>query len=155
AFDDVWGALDEGGGRFVLVHPVDAPDPRLRSYYLTNLLGNPYETAVAAAFLIFSDAVSRFPRVNFCLAHAGGATAMLVGRWQHGYETKRPGLERRLSLAPAEAVKRLYVDSIAHSGLALDFVGEVFGPDHVLLGSDWPFPMGDLHPKRQRGRFRP
>src|SRR5262245_40941629 len=55
SFDGLWSALDEGEGRFVLVHPVDAPDSRLDRYYLTNLLGNPYETALAAACLVFAD----------------------------------------------------------------------------------------------------
>jgi aminocarboxymuconate-semialdehyde decarboxylase len=156
AFDGLWSALEDGDGRFVLVHPVDAPDPRLDRFYLTNLLGNPYETALAAACLVFADVPARFPGVRFCLAHAGGATAMVAGRWEQGYETRRPGLERRLALPPREAVRRLFADTVAHSSAALELAAEVFGAEHVLLGSDWPFPMGELEPAAHlSGRFAP
>lgn len=137
--EPLWAALD---GRFVLVHPVEAPDPRLARFYLSNLLGNPYETALAAACLVFGGVLSRYPGVQFCLVHAGGATAMIARRWQQGYDTRRPGISK-LELEPRDALRRLYVDSLAHSAAALALAASVFGDDHVLPGSDWPFPMGE------------
>ena len=134
----LWEVLDAEEA-FVLVHPVEAPDARLARFYLANLLGNPYETAFAAACLVFADVPARFPRIRFCLAHAGGATAMLAGRWQRGYETQRPGIPE-LRLEPREALARFAVDSIAHSEAALDLARRTFA--EILPGSDWPFPMG-------------
>lgn len=138
-------AAADAGGWFVFIHPMDAPDARLGDFYLGNLLGNPYETALATARLIFSDIPGRFDGITFCLAHAGGAVPSLVGRWEKGVATKRPGIGP-LSLSPREAMRRLYADSIAHDPWALRLLSATVGVEHVLLGSDWPFPMGDADP---------
>lgn len=144
SFEPVFRALD-GVGRFVLVHPVDAPDPRLARYYLGNLLGNPYETTLAAACLIFSGMLSRYGNVRICLAHAGGAAPYLIGRWQRGYDTDRPGI-RPLPLEPREVLKRLWFDSVAHGDAALALLVREVGAERVLLGSDYPFPMREDDP---------
>ncbi len=141
----LWEALDERGG-FVFVHPGTPEDERLVRWYLTNLLGNPYETGLAAAELVFGDVLVSFGRIRFCLAHAGGVTAALAGRWQRGFDTQRPGLP--LEHAPRTLLRKLYVDCVAFSDLYLELAAEVFGAEHVLLGSDWPFPMGALSVRR-------
>lgn len=125
----------------VFVHPGASPDTRLAPFYLGNLLGNPVETTVVAAQLIFGDVLSVFPQLKFILAHGGGAVAALAGRWQRGLETKRPGVPH-LKLPPTEAVRCLYVDSLVHSQAATRLLLDVLGEGQVLLGSDWPFPMG-------------
>jgi len=144
SFEPVFQQLNDTG-RFVFVHPVEAPDPRLERYYLGNLLGNPYETALAAACLVFSGILSRYRNIRFCLAHAGGAAPYLIGRWQRGYDTDRPGISS-LPLEPREALQRLWFDSVAHSGAALALLVEEVGADRVLLGSDYPFPMREDSP---------
>ena len=144
SFEPVFGQLDLDG-RFVFVHPVKAPDARLERYYLGNLLGNPYETSLAAACLIFSGMLSRHANVRFCLAHAGGAAPYLIGRWQRGYDTDRPGISS-LSIKPREALRRLWFDSVAHGDAALALLVEEVGADHILLGSDYPFPMREDEP---------
>lgn len=144
SFEPVFAQLHEAG-RFVFVHPVEAPDQRLGRYYLNNLLGNPYETSLAAASLIFSGMLSRYSSIRFCLAHAGGAAPFLIGRWQRGYDTERPGISQ-LSIEPRDALRRLWFDSVAHSGPALTLLVEEVGADRVLLGSDYPFPMREDAP---------
>lgn len=143
-FEPVFERLDDAG-RFVFVHPVEAPDPRLDRYYLSNLLGNPYETSLAAACLMFSGMLSRYERIRFCLAHAGGAAPYIIGRWQRGYDTDRPGISP-LSIEPREAFRRLWFDSVAHSDRALTLLVEEVGAERVLLGSDYPFPMREDDP---------
>lgn len=138
--EPVWHALDERGAA-LLLHPGASPDPRLAPMYLGNLLGNPFETTLAAAQLIFGDVPARFPHIKVVLAHGGGAVAALIGRWQRGVDTDRPGL-RALTADPLEAVKRFYVDSITHHPEVTELVRRVLGPDRVVFGSDWPFPMG-------------
>lgn len=135
----LWEVLDARHA-VVFVHPARPEDPRLERWYLSNLLGNPYETALAAAHLVFGSVLDRFENIRFCLAHAGGAAAAVAGRWQQGYATRRPGIPP--SRPPAELLRRLYVDCIAFSQTYLDLAQTVFGDDHVVLGSDWPFPMG-------------
>ena len=144
SLEPVFQSLD-AAGRFVFIHPVEAPDPRLGRYYLGNLLGNPYETSFAAACLIFSGMLSRYGNTRFCLAHAGGAAPYLIGRWQRGYDTRRPGISA-LSVEPREALRKLWFDSVAHSDAALKLLVEEVGADRVLLGSDYPFPMREDEP---------
>jgi len=147
-FDPLWEVLDAAGA-FTLIHPGHNADPRLAPYYLANLLGNPYETGVAAASLVFGDVVGRFPRIRFCLCHGGGVTSAVAGRWQRGVDTDRPGVEP-LTLPVAEALRRMYVDDLVHDPAVLALLGDTFGTDRVLAGSDWPFPMGadDIDPVR-------
>ncbi len=138
--DPVWQVLHELEA-FTLVHPGSSDDKRLESFYLSNLLGNPYETGVAAASLVFADVPGRFPGIRFCLCHGGGVTAILAGRWQRGIDQARPGIEP-LSLPVAEALRRFYVDDVVHDDAVLELLARTFGAERVLAGSDWPFPMG-------------
>ncbi len=138
--EPLWQALDELSAA-LLLHPGEPPDPRLEPMYLSNLLGNPFETTLAAAQLIFGDVVARFPRMRIVLAHGGGAVAALIGRWQRGVDTDRPGVPP-LTEGPLDAVKRFYVDSITHHPEVAELVRRVIGRDRVVFGSDWPFPMG-------------
>jgi aminocarboxymuconate-semialdehyde decarboxylase len=138
---DFWHGCAERG-RCVFLHPAESPDARLGDYYLGNLLGNPYETGLAAARLIFSGIMSRFQAVRLVLAHAGGVAPYLIGRWQRGYATRRPGVTP-LSEEPVATFRRLWFDSLAHNDRALAFLAEVGDPAHIVLGSDFPFPMGD------------
>lgn len=138
--DPVWRVLDEFQA-FTLIHPGHSRDERLQPFYLSNLLGNPYETGLAAAELVFTDVPGRYPGIRFCLCHGGGVTAAVAGRWQRGVDTDRPGIERS-SLSVREALRRFYVDDLVHDLAVLALLEATFGPGRVLAGSDWPFPMG-------------
>lgn len=138
--DPLWCILGER--RLALfIHPGSTPDRRLDPFYLTNLLGNPVETTIAASHLVFAGVMQRHPGLRIILAHGGGCVAALCGRWQRGAATKRPGIAN-LPLEPLAAVRRFYVDSLVHSPAFLETIIKTVGEDKVLLGSDWPFPMG-------------
>lgn len=139
-YDVLWQALSDKKLP-LFIHPGSTPDQRLDPFYLTNLLGNPVETTIAAANLIFAGVMHRFPGLDVILAHGGGCVAALCGRWQMGATTNRPGVPK-LDLNPNEAVRRFYVDSLVHSPAYLAAIIEIVGDDRILLGSDWPFPMG-------------
>lgn len=141
----LWSALDRDA-RLLLLHPGSSPDPRLEPFYLGNLLGNPVESALAAAQLVFGDVLATHPRMRVLLVHCGGCTAGVVGRWERGAETSRPGLAP-LTESPREAVRRLHVDCLAHDPAVVSLALEVFGDDKLVLGSDWPFPMGIDDPR--------
>jgi len=81
----------------ILLHPGESPDPRLAPYYLANLLGNPVETGVAAAQLVFGGVLQRYPGIRFVLVHCGGVVPSVVARWQRGFDTSRPGVDRAAS----------------------------------------------------------
>lgn len=144
ALAPLWSALDAAGA-LVLLHPGSSPDARLEEFYLHNLLGNPVETAVAAAQLVFGDVLATHQRLRILLVHCGGCVPDLVPRWDHGVATDRPGLAP-LTERPSVAVRRFYVDCLVHDPGAVDRAIDVFGEDRLVLGSDWPFPMGTPDP---------
>lgn len=145
-YTPLWEWLDARGS-FVFVHPGTCGDARLARFYLENLVGNPYETGVAATHLVMSAVPSRYPRIRFCLAHAGGVFSSLVGRLQRGFDTARPGVDLTLE-PPLLAARRFYADCIAHHASVLRLANDVFGEGHIMFGSDWPFPMGIELPQR-------
>jgi aminocarboxymuconate-semialdehyde decarboxylase len=145
AFHPLWDRL-HADARLLMLHPGSSPDERLEEFYLSNLLGNPVETALAAAQLVFGDVLARWPGMRVLLVHCGGCTAGLVGRWERGVETERPGV-KPLTESPRQAVRRLYVDCLSHDSGVLDHSVETFGEDKIVLGSDWPFPMGIEDPR--------
>ena len=141
ALEPLWAAAAELDA-FVLIHPVNvAGIDRLRSYYLNNLIGNPLDTTIAAACLVFSGVLERYPTLKICLAHGGGFVPYQAGRWAHGWKV-RPEPKVNLKQSPKPWIDRFYYDTILHAKNQLEFlVGEV-GPSRVLLGSDYPYDMG-------------
>jgi aminocarboxymuconate-semialdehyde decarboxylase len=130
----------------VFIHPnAPAAADRLSRYYLGNLIGNPLDTSIAAASLIFGGVLHRHPGLTIYLAHGGGNVPYICGRWEHGWHV-RPEPKQHLPIPPMEYVRRFYFDSIAHSRPALDYLIRTFGADRVMLGTDYPFDMGDDHP---------
>lgn len=140
----LWEALDTDGAA-LLLHPGTAPDHRLDDFYLSNLLGNPSETTLSVAHLALGGVLQRYPKMKVVLVHCGGTLPAVVGRWERGAETRRPGLEE-LTESPRESMRRLYVDCLAHDPAVVDLAVGIFGEEHILLGSDWPFPMGTDDP---------
>jgi aminocarboxymuconate-semialdehyde decarboxylase len=142
--DPVWQALNARDA-LVFVHPNEVLGrERLDRYYLWNLIGNPTETAVALASLMFGGVIERFPRIRFLAAHGGGSAPYLLGRWEHAARI-RPDLAH-LSATPRELFKRVYVDSVVHGPGELRYLIEVIGAERILLGTDVPFDMGVADP---------
>src|SRR6266849_6022547 len=139
--EPVWATAAELDA-FILVHPINvAGSDRLSSYYLTNLIGNPLDTTIAAACLTFSGVLERYPSLKFCLAHGGGFVPYQAGRFVHGWQV-RAEPKKKLAKPPTDSLKRFYFDTIVHSKDALEFLVGIAGADRVLLGSDYPFDMG-------------
>ena len=112
----------------------------------------PAETCRAICFMIFGGIFERHPNLRVCFAHAGGSFAGTIGRIEHGHNT-RPDLvakdnpnNPRDYLKTADRPARFYVDSATHEPKALLDVLELFGPERVALGSDYPFPLGEHEP---------
>jgi aminocarboxymuconate-semialdehyde decarboxylase len=135
----------EASGLPLFLHPVEViGHERLAAYYLTNLLGNPFESAIAAAHLIFGGVLDRFPKLVVCLPHAGGAFPWLVGRLNRGWE-KRADL-KHVKQSPVEYLRRFYYDTVGYSDHVLEYLVKVVGPDRVLMGSDYCFPIAYEQP---------
>ena len=137
----------------IFLHPLNVIGAeRLANYHLHNLLGNPFDTAVAAANLIFSGHLDRFPKLNICLPHAGGALPYLIGRLNHGWKV-RPEC-RALKQPPSSYLRRFTYDTISHAPESLRYLIELVGADRVMLGSDYCFDMGYERPVEAVIRLR-
>lgn len=143
ALDPFWAAAEELGA-FLFIHPHGGIfGDRLAAYYMKNFVGLPFDTTIAAASLVFGGVLERFPRLKISLSHGGGFLPYQAGRFQHAYDV-RPEARKNLPDGPAASIARLYYDTILHSKPALEFLIQSAGAEHVLLGSDYPFDMGNL-----------
>ena len=146
AFFPVYEAL-EGLGLPMFLHPVFViGEDRLKKFYLTNLLGNPFESAIAAAHLVFGGVLDRFPRLEVVLPHAGGAFPWLVGRLTRGWE-KRAEL-KTMKQAPTAYLRRFWYDTIGYSDAVLEYLVKNVGEDRIVMGSDYCFPIAYEQPVR-------
>jgi aminocarboxymuconate-semialdehyde decarboxylase len=139
----------------LFIHPyiyAIAGSERMKQFNLSNLVGYPATTTLGAARLIFGGVLERFPRLRFCLAHAGGYLAIASPRLARGFMT-RPDTRVILQESPEILVRRFYVDTIAHSATLLDYVRSVFGDDRLVCGTDYPFQIGDADPRRNIGKM--
>jgi aminocarboxymuconate-semialdehyde decarboxylase len=143
ALEPLWAAASELDA-FIMVHPTAvAGADRLKSYYLANLIGNPLDTTIAAASLVFGGVLERFPNLKFLMVHGGGFTPYQAGRWIHGWNVRDEG-KVNLPNGPAASLDRLYYDTILHSKTNLEFLIGSLGASRVVLGSDYPYDMAML-----------
>ena len=142
-FEPFWAAA-EASGALVFVHPTTRglDSPVFQDHYLWNTVGNPLETAITAAHMVMAGVMERHPRLRVLLAHGGGALLALRGRLRraHGFQ---PQARSRLDESPDESIRRFYFDTLTHDEELLRALIAYAGADHVLLGSDYPFDMGD------------
>ncbi len=130
----------------LFLHPQNWGDMRrFRDYALWNLAGFPLETALAGSHLIMGGVFEQFPKLRVILAHGGGYLPYQVGRLDHGYAARRE-VHERLPRRPSEYLANFYFDSLTHSALSLRFLLDRMGDGHVVIGSDYPFNMGDERP---------
>ena len=131
-------------GAAVLVHPWDMmTDGRMKQYMLPWLVAMPAETQLSIVSLILSGAFERLPRsLRLCFAHGGGSFAFLLGRvdnaWRH-----RDIVRKDCPNPPSSYVDRFSVDSAVFDDGALKLLTDVMGPERIMMGTDYPFPLGE------------
>ncbi|MGA5757660.1 amidohydrolase family protein [Nonomuraea bangladeshensis] len=144
AYEPFWARAAETGA-VVFLHPFGCPlDERLDRWYLSNIVGQPVENAVALSHLIFSGVLDRHPGLKLLAAHGGGYLPYYLGRADHGWRV-RPDA-RGCAREPSSYLRELYFDSLTHDPAVLRELVRVAGQERVLLGSDFPFDMGDPDP---------
>jgi len=145
AFWPIYELLEKYGlPMFIHPHNVAGMD-RLQEFYLSNLIGNPLDTTIAAANLIFMGVFEKYPDLKVILAHGGGQLPYIFGRLEHGYQV-RPECKDHLHRSPRQFLGNFYFDMITHSDEALAYLISLVGSDHVLLGTDYPYDMGKEDP---------
>jgi len=129
----------------VFVHPWEMMgEADMRKYWLPWLVGMPAETARAACSMIFSGVLERLPRLRVCFAHAGGSLIPTIGRIEHGFNCRPDLVAIDNPVSPRHYLKKIWVDTATHDPQLLRYILEVVGDERVCLGSDYPFPLGDL-----------
>jgi aminocarboxymuconate-semialdehyde decarboxylase len=142
-FEPFWEAA-EATGALVFIHPTTRgfDSSAFQDYYLWNTVANPLETATTAAHMVVAGVMERHPDLRVLLAHGGGALLAVRGRMRHAHGFQ-PQARSRLAKPPDDSLRRFYFDTLTHDEALLRALIDYVGADHVLLGSDYPFDMGD------------
>lgn len=132
-------------GMAVMIHPWQMMGfDSMKKYWLPWLVGMPAETSRAACSLIFGGVLERLPELRVCFSHAGGSFLPTLGRIEHGYNCRPDLVAIDNPHNPRTYLGKFWVDSITHDIDALEYILKMQGSKRVCLGSDYPFPLGDL-----------
>jgi len=136
-------AEDLGVGLFV--HPWDmVMGGRQSKYWLPWLVGMPAETATAICSILMGGVLHNFPKLKICFAHGGGSFPYTAARIQHGYKVRPDLCATDCPLPPLDFLGKFWTDSLVHDPIALRLLLDVIGEDRVMLGTDYPFPLGEV-----------
>ncbi len=131
----------------VFIHPWDMlGKDRMAKYWLPWLVGMPAETSLAICSMIFGGIFEKLKKLRVCFAHGGGSFPYTFGRIEHGFDVRPDLVAAANEIHPREYLGRFYLDSLVHDELALEFLIHLIGEDKVVMGSDYPFPLGELEP---------
>lgn len=145
-FRPFWAAVEEKGV-VVILHPSGYPEGhRLGDYFLVNCVGNPLETMVAASRMIFSGLFEEHPGIKLLLLHGGGYLPFYAARADHTWKVRPETREHIPDHPPSYYVRRLYYDTMVFQPLYLRHLLDVVGSDRVMVGTDFPFDMGETDP---------
>jgi aminocarboxymuconate-semialdehyde decarboxylase len=141
-----WATAEELGC-LVLLHPFNPLEGRgVTRYYLENLVGRPAESTIAVAHLILSGVLERHPGLRLCVVHGGGFLPYQIGRIDRGYRVKPDVVGTSLTRSPLEWARTILYDTVVHTREALAFLVGLMGDSHVVVGTDYPYEMGDPTP---------
>ncbi len=137
----------ENLGAAIFVHPWDmmAKD-KMQKYWLPWLVGMPAESSLAICSMIFGGIFEKFPGLRVAFAHGGGSFPATIGRIEHGFNVRPDLVAVDNPINPRDYLNRFYLDTLVHDPLMLEYLMELVGPNQLALGSDYPFPLGELQP---------
>ncbi|HUM66871.1 MAG TPA: amidohydrolase family protein [Chitinophagaceae bacterium] len=131
----------------LFVHPWDMMgQEQMQQYWLPWLVGMPAETSRAICSMIFGGVFARYPRLRVAFAHGGGSFAFTLGRIEHGYQVRPDLVAVDNDINPRDYLGRFWVDSLVHDKSAFEFLLSTIGENHICIGSDYPFPLGEAVP---------
>lgn len=128
----------------VLLHPHGfSQGERLTDYYLTNVIGNPLDTTIAVTRLIHGGVLEELPALKLCLTHGGGYLPFYASRMDHAWRHRPEGRHAIPDRAPSSYLRQVYADCLVYDQAHLAFLAGQIGADHVVVGTDYPYDMGD------------
>lgn len=131
----------------VFVHPWDMMGKdKMQKYWLPWLVGMPAESSLAICSMIFGGVFERLPKLRVAFAHGGGAFPSSIGRIEHGFQVRPDLCAIDNKINPKNYLGKFWLDSLVHDEKMLDYIVNLVGADKVALGSDYPFPLGELEP---------
>ena len=143
--DPFWAEI-EARGAVIFIHPIGFTHPdRLTEHYFFNVVGHPIENTLAIANLIFGGVMERYLGLKIVVAHGGGYLPAYAGRMDHAYQA-REDVRQGLPQTPGEYLRRFYLDTMVFEPDQLAFLVGKYGADHILLGTDYPYDMGEDDP---------
>jgi len=133
-------------GVLLFIHPLGFTEgKRMARHFFINSIGNPIESTLAIAHLMHDGVLDRHPGLKICVAHGGGYIAQYIGRMDHTYD-HRTELHATMKRKPSEYLKQLYFDTVLYDPAEIENLVRRWGADHVLMGTDWPYNMGERDP---------
>jgi len=145
AYGPFWAKAEELGA-LVVLHPNGfTAAERLTRFYFNNVIGNPLETTLALHYLIFDGVLERHPGLKILAVHGGGYLAAYSGRIDHAWGA-RSDARADLPLPPTTYLKRIYFDTVVFTPHQLRHLISVFGVDHIVMGTDYPYDMAEYDP---------
>ncbi|MGH9947159.1 MAG: amidohydrolase family protein [Pyrinomonadaceae bacterium] len=145
-FFDFFKACEELG-MAIFVHPWDMMGEKdMQKYWLPWLVGMPAEVSRAICSLIFSGTLEKCPNLRICFAHGGGSFPATIGRIDHGFNVRPDLCAVDNPHSPRKYLSKMYFDSLVHEAAKLDYLISLVGADQVMLGTDYPFPLGEPEP---------
>jgi len=134
-------------GACIFVHPWDMMGKdQMTKYFLPWLVGMPSETCRAICSLMFGGVLERLPNLRIGFAHGGGSFPGTLGRIEHGFHCRPDLCQVATKISPKNYLPRMYVDSLVHDSDILTQIVKLFGSNRVMMGSDYPFPLGEDRP---------
>ena len=134
-------------GAAIFVHPWDMmAKEKMQKYWLPWLVGMPAESSLAICSMIFGGVLERLPRLKVAFAHGGGSFPATIGRIEHGFNVRPDLVAVDNAVNPREYLKRIYLDTLVHDPMMMDYLLQLMGPEQLALGTDYPFPLGELEP---------
>ena len=131
----------------LFVHPWDMMGKdKMSKYWLPWLVGMPAETSLAICSMIFGGVFEKFPKLKVAFAHGGGSFPMTIGRVEHGFIVRPDLCAIDNPVNPKDYLGRFWLDSLVHDSDVLKYIVKLVGEDKVALGTDYPFPLGELEP---------
>ena len=119
---------------------------KMEKYWLPWLVGMPMETSLAICSLIFSGTFQKLPNLKVAFAHGGGSFPATIGRIEHGFNVRPDLVAVDNNVNPRDYLGQFWLDSLVHDPKILEYIVELIGEDKVSLGTDYPFPLGELEP---------